>query len=294
MLLVQDLWHQVAGKELNSSVVILVGAVVASILYSSLAALKTVRIRTHSMFRADGCIVHFGSGPKQCGQVLGTACVRLALLVLWSRVDPGWIRQRTWNPTHRDCLRTVAKRRQSKGKPFELHAPDGRYVFVTSPEQIQELNSAPDTVLSLQAASKQMLQPKYTMHGFSWFDTRGTEGVGFVRALRTLLTNNLPQILPDISTTINTRFAELRSGHKTVNGKRCAPVSIYDADFELDAIHSPVYPMIVKLTVLTNALAFFGKDLAKDEAFMVSALAYIEDTLMCAELVRLLPGFVVP
>jgi hypothetical protein len=52
--------------------------------------------------------------------------------------------------------------------------------------------------------------------------------------------------------------------------------------------------MIVKLTVLTNALAFFGKDLAKDEAFMVSALAYIEDTLMCAELVRLLPGFVVP
>jgi hypothetical protein len=183
---------------------------------------------------------------------------------------------------------------QSKGKPFELHAPDGRYVFVTSPEQIQELNSAPDTVLSLQAASKQMLQPKYTMHGFSWFDTRGTEGVGFVRALRTLLTNNLPQILPDISVTINTRFAELRSGHKVVNGKRRAPALDHDADFDLGAIHSPVYPMIVKLTVLTNALAFFGKDLAKDEAFMVSALAYIEDTLMCAELVRLLPGFVVP
>ncbi len=25
--------------------------------------------------------------------------------------------------------------------------------------------------------------------------------------------------------------------------------------------HSPVYPMIVKLTVFANALAFFGKDL---------------------------------
>lgn len=64
--------------------------------------------------------------------------------------------------------------------------------------------------------------------------------------------------------------------------------------FDAGATHSPVYPMIVKLTVLTNALAFFGKDLAKNEAFMVSALAYIEDTLMCAELVRLLPRFMVP
>lgn len=27
--------------------------------------------------------------------------------------------------------------------------------------------------------------------------------------------------------------------------------------------HSPVYPMIIKLTVLTNALAFFGKELGK-------------------------------
>ncbi|KAL8888276.1 MAG: hypothetical protein Q9192_006202, partial [Flavoplaca navasiana] len=49
--------------------------------------------------------------------------------------------------------------------------------------------------------------------------------------------------------------------------------------------------MIVKLTVLTNALAFFGKDLARDEKFMHAALDYIEDTLKTAEVVRLLPGF---
>jgi hypothetical protein len=33
---------------------------------------------------------------------------------------------------------------------------------------------------------------------------------------------------------------------------------------------------------------------AKDEGFMISALAYIEETLLCAEVVRLLPKFMAP
>lgn len=45
---------------------------------------------------------------------------------------------------------------EAKGKPFELFAPDNRYVFVSDPQQIKELDNAPDTVLSLQAASKQV------------------------------------------------------------------------------------------------------------------------------------------
>lgn len=57
------------------------------------------------------------------------------------------------------------------------------------------------------------------MHGFNWFDRRGVEGVGFVRALRTLLTNNLPRLLPDLGLMIKTRFAELRLKDKVINGK---------------------------------------------------------------------------
>ncbi|EUC33179.1 hypothetical protein COCCADRAFT_96747 [Bipolaris zeicola 26-R-13] len=167
---------------------------------------------------------------------------------------------------------------EAGGKPFELFAPDNRYVYVSDPQQIKEIDNAPDTVLSLQAASKQMLQPVYTMHGFNWFDRRGTEGVGFIRALRTLLTNNLPKILPDLTCIIRTRFEELHATHPVINGKR----------------HSDVYHMTVKLVVLSNAVSFFGKDLAKDEQFMVSALQYIEETLVCAEIVRLLPSFLSP
>ncbi|KAK7710088.1 hypothetical protein SLS63_013054 [Diaporthe eres] len=47
--------------------------------------------------------------------------------------------------------------------------------------------------------------------------------------------------------------------------------------------------MIVKLVVLSNAVSFFGKDLAKNEQFMKSALDYVEETLICAEIVKLLP-----
>ncbi|KAI1412118.1 cytochrome P450 [Hypoxylon sp. FL1857] len=168
--------------------------------------------------------------------------------------------------------------RKSNGRSFEVLAPDNRYVFVSSPDHIKEVDATPDTILSLQAASKQMLQPVYTMHRFNWFDVRGTEGVGFVRALRTLLTNNLPNILPDLSRIIRSRFSELQLNFPLIDGAR----------------HIPVYPTIVQLVVLTNAVSFFGEDLAKNEQFMVSALAYVEETLICAEIVKLVPKFLGP
>lgn len=64
-----------------------------------------------------------------------------------------------------------------------------------------------------------MLQPVYTMHGFNWFDRRGTEGVGFVRALRTLLTNNLPIILPGLGRMVKREFEELHDHNPIKHGK---------------------------------------------------------------------------
>lgn len=61
---------------------------------------------------------------------------------------------------------------------------------------------------------------KRSRHGFNWFDRRGTEGVGFIKALRTLLTNNLPQILPDLSCIIRTRFEQLHAGHPVIDGTK--------------------------------------------------------------------------
>ncbi|KAI3319097.1 cytochrome P450 [Xylariaceae sp. AK1471] len=167
---------------------------------------------------------------------------------------------------------------RAEGNPFEVLAPDARYIFVSSIEHIKEVDNAPDTVLSLQAASKQMLQPVYTMYGFDWFDRRGTEGVGFVRTLRTLLTNNLPSIMPDLATLIRVNFLELYDGSKIINGQK----------------HSPVYPFILKLVILCNSRSFFGKELCNNEPFMLAARNYVEETLICAEVVKLVPKIMSP
>lgn len=92
----------------------------------------------------------------------------------------------------------------------------------------------------------QMLQPLYTMNGFNWFDKRGVEGVGFVRTLRTLLTNNLSQILPDLGMLTRTRWASLLSEQRMVDG----------------TTHAAIYPMMMNMVVLLNARSLFGEDLS--------------------------------
>jgi hypothetical protein len=56
------------------------------------------------------------------------------------------------------------------------------------------------------------------MNGFNWFDKRGAEGVGFVRTLRTLLTNNLPRLLPDLRLLTTTQWAQSMSEKKIDSG----------------------------------------------------------------------------
>ncbi|KAI0490488.1 cytochrome P450 [Xylaria cf. heliscus] len=167
---------------------------------------------------------------------------------------------------------------KSNGEPFEIYAPDVRMAFVSSPKHIKELDSAPDTVLSLNGAAKHMLQPVYTMNGFNWFDRRGVEGVGFVRTLRTLLTNNIPCLLPNLGTLTQVRWKEVVASNKAVDG----------------STQISLYPAIMTLVVLLNARSLFGEDLIKNERFMCSALGYVEETLLSAEVVKLLPSFLVP
>ncbi|KAI0019487.1 cytochrome P450 [Xylariomycetidae sp. FL0641] len=57
---------------------------------------------------------------------------------------------------------------------------------------------------------------------------------------------------------------------------------------------SPVYPMIKKLTVVLNAASLFGTDIVKNEEFLDSALAYVEETLLNAEIVKLMPRLIAP
>ncbi|KAH8427014.1 cytochrome P450 [Aspergillus melleus] len=170
------------------------------------------------------------------------------------------------------------KYNQAKGKPFEILAPDTRYIFVSSPKHIKEVEKASDSVLSLYVASSHMLQAQYTMHGFNWVDGKGAAEFGLARALRTVLTRNIPQLLPDVTKVVQQRFAALRMEYPVVNGTR----------------QSPVYEMVLELVVVSNALSFFGPELAKDRTFLKAALVYVEETMVGAEVIRLMPRFLAP
>lgn len=66
------------------------------------------------------------------------------------------------------------------------------------------------------------------MHGFNWFDRRGAEGVGSVRALRTLLTNNPRRILPDLRVAIAEDFARMQAKYPIVNGRTSQSMAYFE------------------------------------------------------------------
>jgi hypothetical protein len=167
---------------------------------------------------------------------------------------------------------------KSNGAAYEVFTPESRYVFVSSEEHIKELDSLSDSTASLQAAAKQMLQPRYTMSNFNWFDKRGVDGTPLIKTLRTLLTNNIPQILPSIRIAVSTKIEAAVEDLATIQGVK----------------HLPLYSTIISCVSYSNALAFFGEDLARDTNFMKAAMQFIESTLLIAEVLRLLPIWMHP
>ncbi|KAI0160702.1 cytochrome P450 [Xylariaceae sp. FL1272] len=165
---------------------------------------------------------------------------------------------------------------QSNGSPFVVDAPENQYMIVSSFEQIKEIDAAPETVLSLQGAAKEVLQPKHTMVDFDWHDKKGADGAPLLRTLRYFLTGHLPNILPSIRGSMNAMFDNLYESHPIVNGEKA----------------SPIFPMVICGIVQSNAYAFFGKELSENESFMASGMTFIEGTIIIAEVVRLLPDII--
>ncbi|KAM0460019.1 hypothetical protein ACHAO4_002147 [Trichoderma viride] len=167
---------------------------------------------------------------------------------------------------------------KAEGNPFWIQAPENRYLVVSSWDHIKEIDAASEDVLSLQAAAKEILQPRYTMQNFNWFDKKGADGMPLIRTLRTLLTNHLPDILPDVRRSMSVLLDRAQDSQPVVNG----------------SYTSQVFPIIIEAISLTNATAFFGSELSHDKKFMASAVGFIEQTLLAAEAIRVLPKAIAP
>ncbi|KAF7514220.1 hypothetical protein GJ744_004545 [Endocarpon pusillum] len=117
------------------------------------------------------------------------------------------------------------------------------------------------------------------MHGFSWVDRRGQDGIGYVRALCSLLTAHLPQIPPDMRGIIEREISKsYDSKFKTIN---CVK-------------HFPAFEEMKRAVVKANGLAFFGRDLVSNQEFMDAALNNIEHVIWASEWIRAMPKFLSP
>ena len=64
-----------------------------------------------------------------------------------------------------------------------------------------------------------MFQPRYTMQGYDWPEQRSTDEIGFVRAVRTLLTSNLSTLRPALHRTIVSELEGQLSQCKSLGGQ---------------------------------------------------------------------------
>lgn len=171
------------------------------------------------------------------------------------------------------------KYEKCKGQPFIIQTPEKANIMVTSKTHIQELDKAPRHQLSLHAVAKEFLQPKHTMYGFEWKDQRGVEGTGFVRAIRTLLTARLPELLPRLSEVIQNQVSKESSyAKKTSDGFS----------------RVPLFAAAKHIITRTNCAVFFPAELSAEEEFITAALDFPEDVFFAAEIVRILPSHIAP
>jgi hypothetical protein len=145
--------------------------------------------------------------------------------------------------------------------------------MVTSPNHFEDINRAPLDVLSLHAVAKDFLRPKETMHGFEWKDIRGIEGTGFVRALRTILTGQLPELLPTLKHVVTTELD--------------LDITKYSTGTDQSVL--PLYSLCKRLVAKVNATVFFGSVLTQDAEFFEAAMKFPHESAYAAEIIRLTP-----
>ena len=113
------------------------------------------------------------------------------------------------------------------GASFTLPFPGSRLHCVFSAQNIAEINDAHASQLSMHAFAKQVclhlskinrvmgltvvleiIQPKYTMNGFTWKDQRDIDGVVFIRAIR-CMSHHLPSFVSMMRKMIDEKLSNI-------------------------------------------------------------------------------------
>ncbi|KAF2261905.1 cytochrome P450, partial [Lojkania enalia] len=147
--------------------------------------------------------------------------------------------------------------KKSDGKPFMIYTPERINIMITSQQHIEEMDKALRRDLSLHAVAKDLIQPKHTLRGFVWKDQRGVEGTGFFRAIRNLLTANLPLLMPRISEAISSQFEiELQNNADFMEAALSFPEDVYVAAEIIRLLPKFIGPMAARFATRGHKSTF--------------------------------------
>lgn len=157
------------------------------------------------------------------------------------------------------------------GAIFRLPTLDRQVLIVSSPEQIEEMRSAPINVLSFTAAVQDMLQTEFM------FGSRMTDESRFhVTIIRTVLSRHLPVIFPEILEEVAASFNE------------------YIPNCDDDWVKVPAFDTVLKVVARATSRLFVGLPLCRNKGYLDLIIRYTGIVGMSARLLALFPSFIKP
>ncbi|KAM3085331.1 hypothetical protein ACMFMG_002415 [Clarireedia jacksonii] len=152
-----------------------------------------------------------------------------------------------------------------QGRNFLVRTAEG-LVFVAAPRFIEELRSAPHSVLSGTVVNDSVMQEQYTLHNipaYDWYE------FGIVRKQ---LTQSLGPGLPDIVDECHKAFSqEIKNPH------------------DWSAVH--MWPTSSRIVTRTANRMFYGEQLSANEEFLQVSIDYTFSIFGGAHLIRNMPRF---
>ncbi|KAF2648817.1 cytochrome P450 [Lophiostoma macrostomum CBS 122681] len=170
----------------------------------------------------------------------------------------------------------LAQSQKYPRQAFTVAVPGNTLHVVTTPEHYHDMNAAPLSSMSPWLAAREMFQPKYTV-GIDWGAPREQVSLVTVRSTRHMI-SELPKLEDEFVRIMQNEL------DKAVDTK----------DKRQGWSQVLLWETIQRTFIRVTTHMLLGREAANDDMFLSHALAFIAETGLIMETVRLVPSFLAP
>ncbi|KAL9015325.1 MAG: hypothetical protein Q9173_000053 [Seirophora scorigena] len=160
----------------------------------------------------------------------------------------------------------------SRGNLFSIPAVRKYVVFLSTPEQVDEVSKAPIDQLSFNAAIDEQFLPQLIFHGFE-FDPKDPRFSVPLHAMKTDLRDHLQSLIPSLLRALERAFQTELPDDKCAN----------------EWMEISPHGICQHIVETLNCVVMVGEDIASDPAFLKSTMQYTQDIVITGEVLRFCP-----